>query len=312
MLHFVEIRSGLGAAKYGTEQGVALLGEYMKKHHADIPSKVLSNDRVSADGHVRLKNVDSLQPFYQIVATQIENIAKSAVPIIISGDHSNAIATLAGFKNAHADKRVALIWLDAHADMHTVYTTPSGNLHGMPVASALALDNQACHQHAPSDDEVAYWQSLKQLSKQDNLSIDDVFFLGLRSYESPEAHLINHHQIFHYSAQAHRQHGFDDVLQKMIERVQQADIVYVSFDVDALDESLLLATGTHEPNGYRVNEMKQILTKVLTLPNIGAFEMTEFNPTLHDDRSEYQRVCELLLHAVNCLKANQAIDVSGR
>ncbi len=302
MLQFVEVRSGLGAGKHGTDKGVALLGEYIRAHHPDIDTITLTNDYQSNANHAHLKYADSLLPFYKTVASEIQDVAGRAIPVIIAGDHSNAAATLAGFKNAHSDKRVALIWIDAHADLHTVYTTPSGNMHGMPIASALALDNTDCSQHTPTEDEIAYWQGFKDLSKQDNLSIHDVFFLGLRSYEPPEAHILDKHQMFHYSTQAHRAHGFEQVLDKLVEKVCQADAVYVSFDVDSLDESLLAATGTREPEGYRVDEMKRIFDVILSLPNICAFEISEFNPTLHDDEREYQRVYELFLHAVNRLQ----------
>ncbi|WP_323842675.1 arginase family protein [Moraxella sp. Pampa] len=306
MLDFIEIRSDLGAGKHGTDQGVVALAKFAKSHYPTARFEQLSIDdantaKVQGTQYTNLKYAEFLLPFYQEVADHIEHIAKLTTPIIISGDHSGAIGLLSGFKNAHKDKKVAVVWIDAHADIHSVYTTPSGNMHGMPLAAVLGVDNDEHTNNMPTDDEKQLWQAFKDLSTSDNLNIKDLYFLGLRSFESPEQHLIEKHGVFAYSAHAHRQE-FDDVLDKLCSNLAQADAVYVSFDIDSLDENLVYATGTREPNGYGVDEIKQIFDKVLVLPNIKAFEITEFNPTLDDDTNRHQMIYDLFAHAINHLK----------
>ena len=63
-------------------------------------------------------------------------------PLIISGDHSSALGSLAGIKSAFPDKIIGAIWIDAHADLHSPLSSPSGNIHGMPLAAAMGLDNE--------------------------------------------------------------------------------------------------------------------------------------------------------------------------
>ena len=70
-----------------------------------------------------------------------ENIESNFFPIVLSGDHSSALGTISGIKMTYPEKRLGVVWIDAHADLHSPYTTPSGNVHGMPLAAAIADDN---------------------------------------------------------------------------------------------------------------------------------------------------------------------------
>src|ERR1043165_505099 len=84
-------------------------------------------------------------------------------PIIISGDHASAAGTIAGIKTAYPDSRIAVIWMDAHADLHSPYTTPSGNMHGMPLAAALGEDNQSNKMNKPDKDTLEAWNKIKRI-----------------------------------------------------------------------------------------------------------------------------------------------------
>ena len=70
-----------------------------------------------------------------------KNIEANSYPIVLSGDHSSALGTMSGVKAAHSNKKLGVIWVDAHADLHSPYTSPSGNVHGMPLAAGLSIDN---------------------------------------------------------------------------------------------------------------------------------------------------------------------------
>lgn len=298
MIQFIEVRSGLGAGKQGADAGVSLLSKLHKKRYPNAPTLSLTPQVFDAPKDYRhLKNACALLPFYQYAVQQITHAINqhNQTPIAITGDHSCAIATTAGFKNAYPNARVGLVWIDAHADLHTAYTTPSGNIHGMPVGAATNLDNktQISELGTPSDEESHIWQAFKNLSQVNNIDISDVFFLGLRSFEAPEAHLLDKHNIFHYSALEHRRAGFAQVLKSLATQLEKFDTVYISFDIDSLDDRLVHATGTPEPDGYTVDEMAQIFDVLLSKDNIGMFEITEFNPTLDDDEQKYQHIYQL-------------------
>lgn len=306
--HFFTVHSDIGAGKYGTTSGVDFLSKHLKNKYPDAPiSKIYPAQTGTSTRYASAKNAEYLVPFFKDTLTP--TITKglhacqtnNTFPVVISGDHSNAIGIISGFLNHHKDKRVGVVWIDAHADMHSVYTTPSGNIHGMPLSALMRLDNIEC-QLAPIGDEVKdHWETLKNLSYHPTgVRPSDVFFLGLRSYEPPEKHLIDKHGIFAYSADEHTA-NFDTVLDELAKRLSELDVVYVSFDVDALDSSLIPATGTPVSEGYQKNQMKAIFDVVLSLPNVRLFEMTEFNPTLDDDTQKYTLITELLEYAIDTI-----------
>lgn len=83
-------------------------------------------------------------------------------PLVLSGDHSSALGTISGIKAAYPKGRLGIIWIDAHADLHTPYTSPSGNVHGMPLAAALQEDNIGMKRNDPDKETSASWEQLKK------------------------------------------------------------------------------------------------------------------------------------------------------
>lgn len=314
-IKFIEIYSDIGAGKHGTTHGVAMLSKHCEAHYPNIPvHKIYAKHDKQSPAHPAVKYIENLLPFFaDTLVPQVGECLNKAesqqqFPVIISGDHSNAIGNLAAFMNHHQNKRIGVVWIDAHADLHSALTTPSGNMHGMPLATALRLDNADCQINTLDEKASAYWQQLKSLSSHEGILPSDVFFLGLRSFEPPEAHLIKQHQIFAYSAKGEPIVGDDDaksldeILDQMIAKLETLDAIYVSFDVDALDDALIPATGTPEPNGYRADEVRRIFDRILTLDNVKLFEITEFNPTLDDDSDKHRTIFGLLDHVLALIK----------
>lgn len=301
-LQFIEIYSDIGAGKHGTTQGVAELSKHCEAVYPNAYVHKIDIHKTSeTPSYPKAKYIEQLTPFFETtlvpqmrqVLTDCEQMGR--FPVVISGDHSNAIGGLAAFLEHHKDKRVGVIWIDAHADLHTVFTTPSGNMHGTPVATALRLDNTECQAHEVSSEVANFWQRLKALAPNSHgVHTEDVYFLGVRSFESPEAYLIEKYNLFAYSSIDHRHAGLQRVLDKMVARLEAVEAVYVSFDVDSLDGVLIPATGTPEPEGYSADELRQILKTCLRLPQTKLFEMTEFNPTLDDDKDKQRLIFELL------------------
>ena len=94
-----------------------------------------------------------------------ESIKNNFFPVVLSGDHSNAGGTIAGIKMAKPKSKLGVIWIDAHADLHTPYTTPSGNMHGMPLATALGEDNLENAVHQLDEKTAKLWNQLKEIGK---------------------------------------------------------------------------------------------------------------------------------------------------
>ena len=88
------------------------------------------------------KRIEGIVKMYRRLSAKVaETLEDKMFPIVISGDHSNGGATIAGIKQAFPGERLGVIWIDAHADLHSPYTSPSGNMHGMPLATAISEDN---------------------------------------------------------------------------------------------------------------------------------------------------------------------------
>lgn len=302
-IQFFCVYSDIGAGKKGTKEGVARLADNVKDQGKITDIK--ADDHHPRYDYQTAKYAEYLTPFFE--QTLVPTLQKGLddcdklgqFPIIISGDHSNAMGNVAAFINHHANKKVAVVWIDAHADLHSVYTTPSGNLHGMPLGAVTGLDNKDAQINDPNPDVEGYWERLKGLSAP--LPSDGLFFLGVRSTEPPEDKLIDQHGIFCVSAVQHRD-DFQGVLDALTDKLKAFDAVYISFDIDALDETLVPATGTPVAGGYECHEVEAIFDALLSLPNIKAFEITEFNPTLDDHRQKHTIVYELFDYAISQLR----------
>src|SRR4030095_3794311 len=93
-----------------------------------------------------------------------ETLKEGNFPIVIAGDHSSAAGTIAVIKATYPESRIGVIWIDAHADLHSPYTTPSGNMHGMPLAMALAEDNLTQRINNPDEGTIEFWDQCKNLN----------------------------------------------------------------------------------------------------------------------------------------------------
>ncbi|QIW16533.1 hypothetical protein A4G20_09390 [Pasteurellaceae bacterium RH1A] len=303
-LAFTRICSEMGAGKLGTSQGVDWLWRRYEAEFGPKGSAVFELKAPVETDFLEAKNIDQLAHFFQsdLVPKLTADLQKPAFPIILSGDHSNAIGTLASLCAANPDKRIGVLWIDAHCDLHTPFTTPSGNLHGMSLAAATRQDNLACQSRQPSPAIQAYWQQLKNLAPQSQgILLEDLCFLGLRSFEEEEAALLQQHQIPAFSVQQMREQGFEAVLDQVKQQFEAVDLLYVTFDVDALDSALIPATGTPEPEGFTVDEVEQIFQAILPLPKLAMFELTEFNPSLSEDKACYERVYDLFKVALGLI-----------
>src|SRR5690606_20172866 len=138
------------------------------------------------------KRIKGMISMYDRVSKSVcETVTANWFPIVLSGDHGTAGGTIAGIKMARPKAKLGIIWIDAHADLHTPYTTPSGNLHGMPLAATIGEDNVECKIHEPDAQAVKYWNQLKDRCKAGKpVSPEDIVFISLRDFEKEEEHLI--------------------------------------------------------------------------------------------------------------------------
>ncbi|AXT19241.1 arginase [Flavobacteriaceae bacterium AU392] len=210
------------------------------------------------------------------------NLNEGVFPLVISGDHSSALGTLSGIKAANPDKRIGAVWIDAHADLHSPYTSPSGNIHGMPLAAALGDDNLSCQINEVTGDTNTYWEAIKNIGIDGpKIHSDDLVFFGVRDTEAPEDKQIEKLNIKNYRVDEVRYRGLEVAVNEAIDKLKDCDMIYISFDVDSMDCDLIsYGTGTPVAKGFDQYEAMQIINKLIETKKVTCLEFVEVNPLL--------------------------------
>ncbi len=209
-------------------------------------------------------------------------LGNSEFPLVLSGDHSSALGTISGIKTAFPDKRLGVVWIDAHADIHSPYTTPSGNVHGMPLAAALADDNMDRKINEVKGETDAAWEGLKNIGGiSPKVLHTDVVYFGVRDTEEPEEYAMEKNAIKNYRVDEVRYRGMDVCINETLEKLSDCDLIYVSFDVDSMDCDLISkGTGTPVSKGFDQQEIKDIINKIIESGKVACVEVVEVNPCL--------------------------------
>ncbi|MBL7812527.1 MAG: arginase [Bacteroidetes bacterium] len=244
------------------------------------------------------KNIENLLPALAEVANHVEaTLQDDYFPLILSGDHSNAIGSVSGIRNFFHDEKVGVIWIDAHYDLHSPFTTPSGNIHGMALNALLDKDNLENKINQPAQLTEDYWEKLKKLGNRGicpKIMPDDIVFIGVRDFEKQEAALVEKYGIKTFHPQDIRNLGIAQVLADALEHLSACDHLYISFDVDSQDTSVSMGTGTPVPDGLLPPEAEMVFTTLFHHPKVVAFEITEINPLLDTQNRMAKSVVKLL------------------
>ncbi len=231
------------------------------------------------------KQIDGLLEVYNGLDQSVSEILKDGTfPIILAGDHGSAGGTIAGIKTAFPSKRLGVVWIDAHADIHTPYTTPSGNIHGMPLATALAIDNLECKSNDVDAQTVSLWEKLKTVGGiTPKIKPEDIVYVAVRSAEEQEICIMEQLRITNITVSEVRSKGVSATVDAINGKLKDCDLVYVSFDVDSMDPKLTShGTGTPVDDGLTPGEAKDLLTAFAANPKTVCLEVVEVNPCLDD------------------------------
>lgn len=244
--------------------------------------------------------IDGITEIYKKISSATEETLKAGqFPLVLAGDHSSAGGTISGIKKAYPDKRLGVIWIDAHADLHSPYTTPSGNMHGMPLAKAIAVDNLEFQINEPTEETVRMWNDLKEMGGAPNVKPEDIVFMAVRSTEPAEDHIIKQHNIKNYTVGQLRETRLDIVVNTVENRLEDCDIVYISFDVDSMDPYLVShGTGTPVENGLTPEEAEILVRKFAVWSKCVALEFVEINPCLDEKLNRMAEVSFEILEKV--------------
>jgi len=309
-IKLIEVKSEIGAGTRGASMGVDAIkiaaldfgSNFFKKFKAvEVPNENhLLLEPVVNDYAKRVKGIFALN---ERLANEIKKtLLKEEVPIVLAGDHSSALGTISGIKMAYPNKRIGVIWIDAHADLHTPYTTPSGNMHGMPIACVLGEDNKERQQNKPDDETIEYWEKLKALGGiTPKIHYNDLVYIALRDFEPQEDFLIKKNKVRVFNLQEIRKKAVERVAIESLNYLDHCDIIYVSFDVDSMDSRISSGTGTPVPNGITEKEAGNLIYYIMRSKKIVCFEMVEINPTLDKENLMAENAFEILQKATNQL-----------
>ena len=307
-LQFIFNPSELGAGTRGASLGPEAIRAAARAQNSTLfseyPVYTLPNRNDLLDRPTNFpyaKRIDGVLQIFEGIKTQVKEAIDSGMfPLIIAGDHSSAGGTMAGLKLAYPGKRLGVLWIDAHADLHSPYTTPSGNIHGMPIATALGVDQSDLQKNNLDLTTMQYWNQLKSHS----LKPADLIYIGVRDVEEEEIHAMKQLNLRNYTVKELRDRGLQTCIDEISEKLQTCDIVYVSFDVDSMDPSeTSYGTGTPVPMGISFDEAKSILTSMSKLNNLACMELVEVNPCLDNEKNKMaERSFELINSLVKSLK----------
>lgn len=285
---YIEVPLRYGQGKNGVDQGPAALRArgietLLPKGTVQRTVPVLPESEIR-ENEEHLKRVDGVLHTVNALANIVkEEMEANRFPFIVGGDHSMAIGTLAGL--AHSGP-YGVIWVDAHADLNTSESSPSGNIHGMPLAAAMGMGDVRLT-------EVG--------GREPKLAPEHLVYIALRDIDEGEIREINRLGIKVVSMEEVRAKGVPTVMQETLSYLRdRVDRFYISFDMDSMDAALVPGTGTPVDGGLTAEEGMAILQEAMQAKELIAVELVELNPALDRDGQTEQlayQLCETILKA---------------
>ncbi len=204
-------------------------------------------------------------------------------PLVVGGDHSIACGTVAGISSWYAERneKIGLIWFDAHADMNIPETSPSGNVHGMPLAVCLG--------HGEG-------RLVKLAGRVPMVDARNAVLIGIRDVDAGEREIIRKTGVNVFSMREIDMHGMHHVMSKAIEFATQGTAgFHLSFDLDGLDPGSAPGVGTPVTGGVTLREAHLLLEHAAASGKMLGLEMTEINPILDDSNRTAEVAVDLVL-----------------
>ena len=305
-----EIAAGTRGASLGPEAIMTAARKKSNDFFGRYPIQYAEDENHLLDSPITFhyaKRIKGLITVYKSVAQKVEQILwNDRFPLILAADHASAGGTIAGIKATYPKKRLGVIWIDAHSDIHTPYTTPSGNMHGMPLATALNVDNLEFKRNELDDEVVSLWGELKSIGiNGPKIKPEDLVFIGVRDTEKEEDALISKLNITNHTVDTVREKGVEEITKAALDQLKDCDIIYVSFDVDSMNpKDTSYGTGTPVDNGLTPKEAEYFLNELANNEKTVCIEFVEVNPCLDELNKMAEVTFDLLDKTVNALEKN--------
>ena len=294
-IRIIGVPLDLGASRRGTDVGpsalrIAGLGQQLRRmgytvaREEDIPAPAMETG-TPEDVKARFKP-QILDVCTRLAERVLAILDQGDFPLVLGGDHSIAMGTFAG-TSAHYRARgesVGLLWFDAHGDMNIPGVSPSGNIHGMPLAHLLGK----------GDDDL---RSILGFSPK--VSPENVALIGIRDIDANEREIIRESGIHAFTMREIDEHGMAAVARRAMEIVNNGTAgFHVSFDVDGCDPTVIPGSGTLVPGGVSFREAHLLMEYCADNGNMVSMEVVELNPFLDEGNISAERTLELMLSAL--------------
>ncbi len=308
-IKIIKNRSDIGAGTRGSDMGIDAMEIAAINKGDDFFNRYDFEDVETSNESIYNKVKNSFAKRIGHVVEQCGLLAEAvkktiqtgAFPLVLSGDHSSALGTISGVKAASPDKRLGVVWIDAHADLHSPFTSPSGNIHGMPLGAAIGDDNLDYQRNEVTPGTQELWRALKNTAIEgQKVRPEDIVFFGVRDTEEPEENQMEKYGIKNYMVAEVRHRGLQVCVNEALGRLQNCDVIYISFDVDSLDCDLVsYGTGTPVPKGFDHFEVIEIINYLMASGKIACLEFVEVNPLLDNKGNKMAETAFEVLKAVN-------------
>lgn len=281
----------LGAGRRGVDMGPSALRianlkpqlealGYTVKDTGDINIQTAESQKII---NPKLKYLTEILKTSKVLANKVERTLENGnFPMCIGGDHSMALGTIAGISSFCRKRklRLGVIWIDAHADMNTDETSPSGNIHGMPLAASLGLghsDLVRLNGFAPK------------------VEPENCVLIGIRSVDIEERKNIKKLKVPVYTMSDIDKLGIHRIISRVLKQFKEkVDHIHVSFDVDSVDPIVAPGVGTPVPGGLNYREAHSLMEAIAECGCMSSLEVAEVNPILDQYNKSAEFAAELV------------------
>jgi arginase len=294
IVHVLGVPMDLGSGRRGVDMGpsairIAGVAERLRElgHKVvDDGDLVIKNMEELKVGNERARYLPEITRVSVLLARKIEHIMeRDRFPLVLGGDHSIAVGTVSGIAALcqRQGKKLGLLWIDAHGDINTPETSPSGNIHGMPLATLLGF-------------------GVKELTEVGGVfpkvRAENIALVGIRSLDAGEKSRLKENGVQVHTMADIDRHGVHRIMKKALAQVTDGtDYVHVSFDLDAVDPTVAPGVGTPVKGGLDYREAHLIMEVIADAGVMTSLEMVEVNPILDQGNASAIFAVELVQSA---------------
>ncbi len=292
-IHIIGVPMDLGGGRRGVDMGpsairIAGLGARLR----ELGHKVIDEGDLTIKTQEEQRIKDAKAKYLPEIARAVEVLAKKAekiishghFPLVLGGDHSVAIGTVGGIASYCRKKRkkLGLLWVDAHGDINTPSTSPTGNIHGMPLAVLMGLGPREL---------TTVGGTLRRLDPQ------NVAILGLRSLDERERSNLRKTKVPVFTMEEIDKYGMHRIFNKALAKIGKVDYLHVSFDLDSVDPVYAPGVGTPVKGGLDYREAHLMMELLAESRMLTSLELVEVNPILDEHNKSAEFAVELVQSA---------------